>query len=530
MASVVASGDTKKLPCTLLSGFLGAGKTSLLKNILENTEGLKCAVVVNDMAEVNIDASLVRDGGLVDSAGSLVEMQNGCICCTLREDLLIESARLAREGQFDYLVIESTGVSEPMQVAEAFTFDSEEAGVVALSDVATLDTCVTVVDTVNFMANWLSTESVLDVEERTAVNADTETSAVAGGAELAAAEGSTVDAVAGESEVAATEREGTDEDNRNIVDLLVDQIEFANVVLLNKVSSATKSDLKFIRGLVNRLNPSAQVIETDHSNVPLNRVVNTGLFDFEKASNAAGWLQELRGTHVPETEEYGISSFIYRARRPFHPKRVFNFLDEHFIIVLHFQEDPTGALGGGADVVATFDAETAGADDAGKDADGTQEDDLLAKRARVLAKCREKFGTILRSKGYMWLAHEHARAVEWGHAGTMVNVEASHGWFIEQDLSEIPEEHRKLFEADFEGEYGDRRQELVFIGADMDRTKLTACLDSCLVTPEEFAHGPEAWEAFEHSDWPAWLEAEDEAELEEEHVHGPECSLPTEHR
>eukprot|EP00037_Helgoeca_nana_P020505 m.203759 g.203759 ORF g.203759 m.203759 type:complete len:527 (-) comp25286_c0_seq1:72-1652(-) len=522
MASVVASGDTKKLPCTLLSGFLGAGKTSLLKNILENTEGLKCAVVVNDMAEVNIDASLVRDGGLVDSAGSLVEMQNGCICCTLREDLLIESARLAREGQFDYLVIESTGVSEPMQVAEAFTFDSEEAGVVALSDVATLDTCVTVVDTVNFMANWLSTESVLDVEERTAVNADTETSAVAGGAELAAAEGSTVDAVAGESEVAATEREGTDEDNRNIVDLLVDQIEFANVVLLNKVSSATKSDLKFIRGLVNRLNPSAQVIETDHSKVPLKRVVNTGLFDFEKASNAAGWLQELRGTHVPETEEYGISSFIYRARRPFHPKRILDFLDEHFILVLQFEEfdeeDLPGSLGDGEDAGATVDADADGmddsdndADDTDDDADDTQEEDLLAKRASVLAKCREKFGTILRSKGYMWLAHEHLRAVEWGHAGTIMNVEVSHGWLIEQDLSEVPEEHRERFEADFEGEYGDRRQELVFIGADMDRTKLTACLDSCLITPEEFAQGPEAWVSFEHSEWPEWPEEDSTA-------------------
>jgi len=468
------------LPCTLLSGFLGAGKTTLLKHILENSEGLRCAVLVNDMAEINVDAGLVREGGLVQAEGGLVEMQNGCICCTLREDLLLEIARLARSGKFEYLIIESTGISEPMQVAETFTFDSEAAGLAALSEVATLDSCVTVVDTANFMANWQSVETVVDVEERR----------VAAGDAAAAAQGAEV----------------AEEDERNIVDLLVDQIEFANVVILNKVSTAVESDLQFIRGLVKRLNPSAQVFETDYSKVPLRRVVKTGLFDFQKAADAPGWLQELRGAHVPETLEYGVSSFVFRSRRPFHPKRLYDFLDEYFIMVLHMPDEE----------------ESDGENEGEGEGKGDEPQDLVAKRADSLAKCKARFGTVLRSKGFVWVAHDQTIALNWSHAGVMLNVDGGHSWFAAQDLGSWHPKARKAVELDFEGEYGDRRQELVFIGADMKQGALTACLEECLLNDVEYAGGPDAWADIAH-EWPAWLPDEGEDGDSHEHCQDGHC-------
>lgn len=382
---------SKKLPVTVLSGFLGAGKTSLLNHILHNKEGLKVAVIVNDMSEVNVDARLVEnEHTLSRTEEKLVEMSNGCICCTLREDLMIEVEKLANEGRFDYLLIESTGISEPIPVAQTFSYVDEEHGI-DLSRFSYIDTMVTVVDCFNFFKDFGTNELLKDRN--------------------------------------LTDMQG---DERTIVNLLTDQIEFANVIILNKTDLVETRTVNLLKAAIQKLNPGAKIIPSIFGKVSPKAILNTKLFNFDEAQTSAGWQKELESEHhIPETEEYGISSFVFRNQKPFHPGRFWNYLNHHY---------PSG---------------------------------------------------IIRAKGLFWLASRRDEALNFSQAGGSSRLETTGVWWISMSYFERIQfesyvANKDYIEGRWSKQWGDRINELVFIGQDINEKKIVMDLEKCLLQDDEF--------------------------------------------
>ena len=397
---------SNRLPVTVLSGFLGAGKTTVLSHILNNRQGKRVAVIVNDMSDINIDAAMVKNEvSLSHSEEKLVEMSNGCICCTLREDLLLEVNKLAKDNRFDYLVIESTGISEPLPVAETFTFADEDG--VSLSDVAKLDTMVTVVDAVNFLKDYEEAKYLKESGESLG-----------------------------------------EDDERSVADLLVDQIEFADVLLVSKTDLVETKDTEKLNAILRSLNTDAEIIPISQGQVDIENVLNTGLFDFEKAQQAPGWLKEMRGEHIPETEEYGISSFSYVARRPFYPEKFYKFLHN-----------------------------------------------------------TKQFGKLIRSKGYFWLGSRLEYAGQWSQAGGIARYGFAGLFWRSVPKKDWPKDEESLatIKENWVEPFGDMRQELVFIGQGLDKTAMIDALNDCLVSEDDLLKGEEFWTTMDDP-FPPWSE------------------------